>query len=216
MIKSQISDAGVNEYDIITDCYHNNEDGAHEMPFDEYQRAMRVLKQQSSVYKDDTLDDEVTVACVDSHGAYVYMNMESVQNALHIRNKSIEWNICSNSLHYDSLGMYNDLSFLYKEMLAMDEDLYIMVYNGDVDPGINVLGSQWFVNDLGLDKVEGYGWREWYIDDAVNGKQIGGWTENFERISFVSVRGAGHMVPQFKPVPALKMFNYFIQNKPLD
>ncbi len=201
MIKSSISNSGVNEYDWITDCYHNRGNNRQEMAFTEYHRAMNILKQQHGAYKmlglglnaSDIVGEEVTVACVDSHGTYVYLNMESVQNALHIRNKSIEWNICSNSLHYESLPMYSDLSFLYKEMLNMDKDLYIMVYNGDVDPGINVLGSEWFVDDLGLAEMSGYKWRQWFINDN-DGKQCGGWTKNFQRLSFVTIRGAGHMV----------------------
>ena len=70
------------------------------------------------------------------------------------------------------------------------------------------------MDDLNLTMMNGYEWRQWFINDT-NGKQCGGWTKNFERLMFVTVRGAGHMVPQFKPVPALKMFNHFIQNKPL-
>lgn len=217
LVQNQLSDLGVNEYDWITDCYHNDALARHELPFDEYRRAMRVLKQRRDPQAQGVeVDSEVTVLCVDSHGAYVYMNMPSVQRALHIRNASAatEWNICSDELQYDSLAMYDDLAWLYREMLEMDDQLYVMVYNGDVDPGINVLGSEWFVDDLGAAPLSGYAWREWFVDGE-NGKQVGGWTENFERVSFVSVRGAGHMVPQFKPVAALKMIDYFLQNKPL-
>ena len=57
-------------------------------------------------------------------------------------------------------------------------------------------------------------WREWYIEDS-NGKQVGGWTKDFDRIHFVTVRGSGHMVPQYRPQAALVMFNAFIANEDL-
>jgi len=47
------------------------------------------------------------------------------------------------------------------------------------------------------------------------GDQVGGWKKTYERLTFVTIRGSGHMVPQDKPGPALKMFYKFINGKPL-
>ena len=35
--------------------------------------------------------------------------------------------------------------------------------------------------------------------------------QNFQ---FVTVKGSGHMVPQFRPIPALVMFTHFINDTP--
>ena len=50
--------------------------------------------------------------------------------------------------------------------------------------------------------------------------QVGGYVVNFDaghgrELRYVTVHGAGHMVPQWKPQPALHMFAHFIWGKPL-
>jgi len=95
------------------------------------------------------------------------------------------------------------------KFFSMNSKIYAYVYNGDTDLACNFLGDQWFVDDLeGINGVDNY--HEWMLDN-----QIAGWTKDYSRISFVTVRGAGHMVPQWRPPQALKMFQYFLVHKPL-
>ena len=79
----------------------------------------------------------------------------------------------------------------------------------------NFLGDEWYLDDRNLTTLANGKWREWFYDDAVSGKQVGGWTKDFERYHIVTVRGAGQMVPQYRPVAALTMFDAFIANKQL-
>eukprot|EP00483_Globobulimina_turgida_P007538 UN07552 len=144
--------------------------------------------------------------CLDARGATTYLNEVKVKQALHVKT-SITWSICSNHLNYRS--EYRDLTATYKAIFAIDSSVYATVYNGDTDTACNFLGDEWFVDDLGLNEQNT--WREWFITDK-NGQQVGGWTKDFERLHFVTVRGSGHMVPQYKPVAGLKMFNAFIAN----
>ena len=119
--------------------------------------------------------------------------------------------ICSSSLKYE--GIYDDLTQVYKDIFSMDASVYATVYNGDTDLSCNFLGDEWFVDDLALTAKDDY--KEWYYEDAQSGRQVGGWTKDFDKIAFVTVRGSGHMVPQYRPVPALKMFEAFLQHKSL-
>uniref|UniRef100_A0A914L089 Uncharacterized protein n=1 Tax=Meloidogyne incognita TaxID=6306 RepID=A0A914L089_MELIC len=49
----------------------------------------------------------------------------------------------------------------------------------------------------------------------VNG-QIGGFKTEYENgLTFTTVRGAGHAVPQYKPQESLYMIKQFLDNKPL-
>lgn len=45
--------------------------------------------------------------------------------------------------------------------------------------------------------------------------QVGGWTEVYDGLTFVTVRGAGHEVPLFEPKRALLMFQTFLGGKHL-
>lgn len=51
--------------------------------------------------------------------------------------------------------------------------------------------------------------------DVLWRKQVGGRTEVYEGLTFVTVRGAGHEVPLFKPQSALILLKYFLAGKEL-
>jgi len=109
----------------------------------------------------------------------------------------------------------------------------VLLYSGDVDPSVHWRGSELSVRGVGLPEGEGQGWRPWFFreepaplellrvkapewgqslsvaprrgDTAV----LGGYIENFVAegtLTFATVRGVGHMVPQFRPQAALHLF----------
>jgi carboxypeptidase C (cathepsin A) len=45
--------------------------------------------------------------------------------------------------------------------------------------------------------------------------QVGGWTQVYKGLTFVTVRDAGHMVPADKPSQALQVFKRFLAGTPL-
>lgn len=44
---------------------------------------------------------------------------------------------------------------------------------------------------------------------------MGGWTQQYAGLNFVTVRGAGHEVPLHRPKQALALFKAFISGAPL-
>lgn len=44
---------------------------------------------------------------------------------------------------------------------------------------------------------------------------MGGWTQQYAGLNFVTVRGAGHEVPLHRPKEALALFKAFISGTPL-
>merc|ERR1712228_102276 len=157
---------------------------------------------------------ESNVPCVDTHGADLYLNNAQVREAIHVKqNASYEWSICSDTLQYKKLPIYFNMSTVFRDIFEMDSNIWSIVYNGDTDMSCDFLGDEWFVNDLM--STEGKNYREWCIDNSDDGYQVGGWTEDFERLTFVTVRGSGHMVPQYKPVAAYTMFASFLANSSL-
>ncbi|CAN6889231.1 unnamed protein product [Brassica oleracea] len=68
----------------------------------------------------------------------------------------------------------------------------VWVFSGDVDSVVPVTATRYSLARLSLR-----------------------WTEVYERLTFVTVRGAGHEVPLFKPRAAFELFKYFLTGKPL-
>eukprot|EP01083_Nonionella_stella_P262424 892368_1 len=208
----------LNPYNIYGECFRTPEPGIIDedaytrldesnqlYSWDKYIRHMRYIKGEQ--WYENNLKG--VPPCLDAKGATTYLNEPKVKAALHVKT-SITWSICSNHLNYRS--QYRDLTDTYKAIFSMDSNVYATVYNGDTDTACNFLGDEWFVDDLGLTAQNT--WREWFITDT-NGQQVGGWTKDFARLHFVTVRGSGHMVPQYKPAAGLKMFNAFIANQNL-
>ena len=100
---------------------------------------------------------------------------------------------------------------IYKSIFSMDSNIYGLVYNGDTDLACNFLGDEWFVDDLGYTQTNEY--REWFVNSTqdYNAPQVAGWTKNYDRISFVTVRGSGHMVCIIRfPHVYIVMANYVV------
>lgn len=45
------------------------------------------------------------------------------------------------------------------------------------------------------------------------GKQVSGWYEEYEGLTFATFRGAGHAVPCFKPSNSLAFFTSFLRGE---
>ena len=209
----------LNWYNIYGDCLKTTANGEPEPKFS-YEKYIHELSwihrwfHESNDYKYiKKLKDgyKENVPCLDTTGADIYLNRADVKTALHISSKVTQkWSICSSSLRYTDL--YDDLTQVYQDIFSMDSSIYATVYNGDTDLSCNFLMDQWFVDDLKLTVKDT--WKEWYYEDST-GPQVAGWTKDFDKIAFVTVRGSGHMVPQYKPVPALKMFEAFLKHQSL-
>ncbi|CAN4105495.1 unnamed protein product [Withania somnifera] len=137
-----------------------------------------------------------------------YMNRPDVQAALHANITKIPypWTHCSNNITF-----WNDApsSMLPTIKKLIDSGLRVWVYSGDTDGRIPVTSTRLTLRKLGLKITED--WTPWYT----NNKQVGGWTVAYDGLYFVTIRGAGHQVPTFKPKQALQLVRHFISNKKL-
>ncbi|KAI5320845.1 hypothetical protein L3X38_040553 [Prunus dulcis] len=89
----------------------------------------------------------------------------------------------------------------YKELIH--SGLRIWMFSGDTDSVIPVTSTRYSIDALKLPTVKP--WRPWYDDG-----QVGGWTQEYAGLTFVSVRGAGHEVPLHKPKQALTLIKAFL------
>ena len=85
----------------------------------------------------------------------------------------------------------------YQEV-AKTTKLRVLVYNGDTDPSINSFVAQNWTSHLGFTPTQT--WRPWTIDGCL---RMGGYVTRYkENFDYLTIRGSGHMVPQFKPAAA--------------
>ncbi|GAV65683.1 Peptidase_S10 domain-containing protein, partial [Cephalotus follicularis] len=140
--------------------------------------------------------------------AEMYYNRLDVQKAFHANTTKIpyKWTACSELLNRNWNDTDVSILPIYRELIA--GGLRIWVFSGDVDSVVPVTATRYSLAQLKLTtKVP---WYPWYVK-----KQVGGWTEVYEGLTFATVRGAGHEVPLFKPRVALQLFKSFLRGKPL-
>uniref|UniRef100_A0AAY4DZF7 Carboxypeptidase n=1 Tax=Denticeps clupeoides TaxID=299321 RepID=A0AAY4DZF7_9TELE len=189
-----VYDSGLNVYALYLDCAggvasHPAYRMAMSHLFTKYRR--RWEKEQPSL-------GEVP-PCINSTAQKNWLNRGDVRKVLHIPDILPAWDICSDEVGQKYHTLYSTMKSVYEKLLSLG--LRALVYNGDTDMACNFLGDQWFVEQLGL-KV-----RDWVDED-----QIAGFFQQFGNITFLTVKGAGHMVPQWAPGPALSMLQRFLSN----
>ncbi|XP_074273717.1 serine carboxypeptidase-like 34 [Silene latifolia] len=142
--------------------------------------------------------------CADSY-TEAYLNRPDVQAALHanVTKMAYNWTHCSNNITFWGDAPASILPVIRK---LVNGGLRIWVYSGDTDGRIPVTATRMTLKKLGLKIVKD--WTPWYSHN-----QVGGWTITYEGAMFVTIRGAGHQVPTFKPKEALLMLKHFLANK---
>ncbi|KAL3522228.1 hypothetical protein ACH5RR_015062 [Cinchona calisaya] len=143
--------------------------------------------------------------CLDDYARYYY-NRADVQKALHVsdgRNLR-NWNICNMTVFNYWSDRKESMLPIYKKLIAAG--LRIWVYSGDTDGRVPVLSTRYCLSSLGLRITEA--WRPWYHQ-----KQVGGWLQEYEGLTFATFRGAGHAVPIFKPSESLAFFSAFLSGE---
>ncbi|KAK3030573.1 hypothetical protein RJ639_039451 [Escallonia herrerae] len=137
-----------------------------------------------------------------------YMNRQDVQEALHSNVTKIPytWTHCSDRITFWADSADSMLPVIRKLIAG---GLRIWIFSGDTDGRIPVTATRYTLRKLGLKTIEE--WSRWYT----NNKQVGGWTVTYEGLMFVTIRGAGHQVPTFKPKEALRLIRHFLANEKL-
>ncbi|KAJ4847838.1 hypothetical protein Tsubulata_050343, partial [Turnera subulata] len=128
-----------------------------------------------------------------------YLNLAEVQAALHTA--TTKWQQCGGHLR-DWTDRPETILPTIKQLMA--SGIRIWLYSGDLDSIVPVTSSRYAINTFNLTVKEP--WRPWYTS-----KEVGGYVVGYNGLAFVTVRGAGHIVPSYQPERALTMFQYFLQ-----
>ncbi|XP_068339232.1 serine carboxypeptidase II-2 [Pyrus communis] len=140
--------------------------------------------------------------CTEAHSV-VYFNLPEVQKALHVDpdHAPSKWATCSDVVGMTWKDSPRTVLDVYKELIH--SGLRIWMFSGDNDAVIPITSTRYSIDALKLPTVKP--WRAWYDDG-----QVGGWTQEYAGLTFVSVRGAGHEVPLHKPKQALTLIKSFL------
>ncbi|GER36488.1 serine carboxypeptidase, partial [Striga asiatica] len=145
--------------------------------------------------------------CLDNY-AISYYNRPDVQKALHVSDGITlrNWSICNMTLFYGWSDSKPSVLPIYKKLI--EAKLRIWVYSGDTDGRVPVLSTRYSLSLLELPILEA--WRPWYYK-----KQVAGWVQKYNGLTYVTVKGAGHAVPVFKPAESLALFASFLAGETL-
>eukprot|EP01018_Ginkgo_biloba_P005827 Gb_35188 [translate_table: standard] len=145
--------------------------------------------------------------CTERHSE-IYFNQPEVQKALHanVTGLPYRWSTCSDVVGEHWRDSPRSVLPIYRELIKAG--LRIWMFSGDTDAVIPVTSTRYSINALRLPTITH--WHPWYD----NG-QVGGWTQVYKGLTFVTVRGAGHEVPLHQPRKALILFKSFLEGKPM-
>lgn len=131
-----------------------------------------------------------------------YMNLPETRAAFNIPDSVQPWSDCTN-LNYQmqtegSIWIYPVLRNKYR----------IMIYSGDTDGCVPTYGTKEWIEELGWEKTQA--WRP-----ILTNGQVSGYAENFDGLDFYTVKGVGHMAPQWARKPVTNMMMSWIHNEPI-
>lgn len=185
----------INPYDVILDvCYPSIVD-----------QELRLRKMATKI--------SVGVDVCMSHERAFYFNLPEVQKALHANRTGLpySWTMCSEFLQYSRPDESIDILPLLK--MIIKHRIPVWVFSGDQDSVVPLLGSRTLVRELAHDLKFGITvpYSAWF-----HRGQVGGWaTEYGNLLTFLTVRGAAHMVPLSQPGRAFQVFSSFVRGRRL-
>jgi len=145
--------------------------------------------------------------CGGERASSAWLKQQNVANALHVKSGTA-------GMHYDwgPASVSGDLRPLYKSLASKYR---LMIYSGDTDGCVPEWGTEEWVRELGFEVKKG--WRPWLapLTDGAE-PQRAGYVIDYDTNGFrlVTIQGAGHMVPTYKPNFALTMITKFLRDEP--
>jgi len=136
-----------------------------------------------------------------------WLNTSAVKAALNVP-AAASFFLTDNGVGFNYTLSEKNLMPFYQRIVG-EKRMRVIVYNGDTDPGINSFVTQNWTVALGF--AETQPWRPWTLDGQ---QRMGGYVTRYAHsFDFLTIRGAGHMVPEFKPAASLEFLTRFLHGE---
>ncbi|XP_077228910.1 serine carboxypeptidase 1-like isoform X2 [Tasmannia lanceolata] len=143
-----------------------------------------------------------TVPCTNDEVATSWLNNEKVRNAIHApqANVSGTWELCTGRIEYD-----HDAGSMIRHHRDLTTRGYrVLIFSGDHDMCVPFTGSEAWTRSLGYRIIDE--WRPWFFKE-----QVAGYTQGYaNNLTFLTVKGCGHTVPEYKPKEALAFYSHWL------
>ncbi|WMV12940.1 hypothetical protein MTR67_006325, partial [Solanum verrucosum] len=152
----------------------------------------------SSVYTSLPIDgfDPCSADYVDN-----YLNSAEVQKALNVKDTPYSWDSCNGFIFGSWQDSPHSVLTVFQEL--MQSGIRVWIYSGDIDHVLSVTTSTYAIDKIKTPVKTP--WYPWFFQG-----EVGGYAVEYQNLTFVTVRGAGHFVPSYQPGRALTMFSSFI------
>jgi len=205
--------SNINPYDIYRYCYYENYEDIEDSNEDieaQYKAKYTYRYHYTPWHKRSkkiAFDGSNNSPCTWSLGLQEFFNNATVQNAFNV--DPTNWQECNDTIFalYNSTGSYEAYQYL------LNTNKYkIVIYSGDTDSVVPFDDTLGWVGSFGLNVVEQ--WRPWWVE-GLFGAQVAGYVQTYQGLTFVTVKGVGHMVPQWKRLESMVLFNSTLNGVPL-
>ena len=172
------------------------------------QKEKQYLPNESNILGDEEMPEFIQAinffpTCYPDTYTADFLNNNTIKTKLGV-DSSIQHQSCTNKYTYyygESFDFYqNDIKELSKE-----KNFTTWLFSGTEDIAVTTLGTMRMINELNYTIVNK--WRPWMVDG-----QVAGMEQDYEYgFRFITVKGAGHMVPQDVPKAAKEILDKFIK-----
>ncbi|KAL5703188.1 Serine carboxypeptidase-like 20 [Ranunculus cassubicifolius] len=142
------------------------------------------------------------VPCTSDEVADAWLNNPAVRKALHAK-QNLTWELCTDNINYN-----HDLGSMIKYHQNLTTSGYrALIFSGDHDMCVPYTGSEAWTRSLGYKILDE--WRPWKYDG-----QVAGFLQGYDNnLTFLTAKGAGHTVPEYKPREALYFYTRWLDGE---
>ncbi|CAE7939463.1 Serine carboxypeptidase 1 [Symbiodinium microadriaticum] len=190
------------DYNLYDECYDFDLDSGTAAPLMQRRSSRLRSRRQLSLHQNSYWHMD-GAPCGGVHAMFKWVNTSAVKKALHVASDA-RFFTGDNGVGFTYNSTQPSLVPWYSSAEA--KKLRILIYDGDADPGLNSFYAQNWTSSAGIPELES--WHPWTRDGKI---KMGGYVTRYENhFDFLTIRGAGHMVPEYKPEAAFVMLRSFL------